>query len=141
MKKLSFKICGYKNCSKPNFQGTSGQKFCKEHRNKICRKCSEIKEESLWDKRTSLCRKCESERVSLYLKNKRLSNPNVFKTDKIRTQKKEQRKKFVKAHPDKIKNYYQNNKEKIKEYSKRYYITNREIILKRNKMWSDSNYQ
>lgn len=66
MKKLSFKICVYKNCSKPNFQGTSGQKFCKEHRNKICRKCSEIKEEALWDFRTSLCRKCESERVSLY---------------------------------------------------------------------------
>jgi hypothetical protein len=139
MKKLSNKVCAYKNCS-DNFKGTSGQKFCIEHRNKICRKCSEIKEESLWEKRRSLCRKCESERVSIYLKNKRLTTPDKFKTEKFKLQKREQRKNYVKKNPDKIKQYYSENKEKFKDYQKKYYLLNREKILERNKKWIESNY-
>jgi hypothetical protein len=140
MKKLSFKFCNYKNCTNPHFEGTSGQKYCNEHRNKICRKCTQIKEDSLWNKRTSLCRKCESKRVSIYLKNKRLLQPDVFKTDKIKKQKREQRKNYIKRNPDKIKQYYNENKEKIKVYQKKYYQLNRDKLLIQNKKWINNNY-
>jgi len=138
MKKLSKKICFYSLCESPEFEGTSGQKFCNNHRNKVCRKCNTIKEECNWDWR-SLCKACESKRVSEYLKRKRKENPDFFKTEVKRAQARERRKKYYHKYPDKAKSYYQKNKEKIKIRQKEYYLKNRESRLASSKNWIELN--
>jgi len=133
---MSIKVCTYCHIS---FEGNTSQKFCNEHRNKVCRKCKNLKEKEVSNDWRTLCRKCESERVSLYIKKKREENPDAFKSDKIRSQKREQRKRYVKANNEKIKSYYQKNKEIIKEKQKLYYYKNKEKILLNNKNWIERN--
>lgn len=145
MQKLSFKICAFCNCS---FMGYKAQKYCLEHKNKICRDCKKIKEKHLQNNWKSMCLSCESKRTTKYYFKKKLSDPEYFKTDKFRKRKLEQRKKYVKANQNKIKDYYQKNKksicekqkeyinnniEKVRIYRSKYYQKNKERLSELNK--------
>jgi len=136
MKSQSVKICQY--CS-IEFKGTSAQKFCESHKNKICRVCKNLKEQEISNNWRSLCRKCESNRTLKYIKNKKELNPDFFKTEKIRLQKKSQRKKYVEKYPEKIKSYYAQNKDKIKQQQKERYVKNKISICEKGKKWRIEN--
>jgi len=135
MKKLSSKKCAYCSIS---FQGYTAQKYCNDHRNKICRICKKIKEEKNWTWR-SLCNKCESLRTLDYYKRKYKENPNFNKElyANKREQKLKNRKKYVANNPEKIKEYYQKNKEKYKLQARTRFANeiNREKSRKATRKW------
>jgi hypothetical protein len=139
MKKLSNKKCAFCNVE---FQGYTAQKYCDEHRNKICRICKKIKEEKIWDWR-SLCRKCEAERTLNYYKRKISENPDFNKElyKRFRQQKLNQRKKYIQNNPQKRKEYYEKNKEKIKIKSKKYVRENREKYREYTRKWMEKDIE
>ncbi len=63
----------------------------------------------------------------------------IDNADKIREQKKIHDKIYREENPDKIKNYYQENKEKILERQKEYFINNHNQILENSKTYYEKN--